>query len=65
MSHGTADLDVAALRGVGLRVTVPRLAVLAWLAEHPHSTADAVGTGVRQRLGSVSTQAVYLSLIHI
>ena len=59
MSQATVDPDVSALRGAGLRVTAPRLAVLAWLAEHPHSTADAVGTGVRQRLGSVSTQAVY------
>ena len=39
------DPDVAALRAAGLRVTAPRRAVLAWLAEHPHSTADAIGTG--------------------
>ena len=54
-----ADAAVAALRGCGLRVTAPRRAVLAWLAEHPHSTADAVGTGVRAELGTISTQAVY------
>jgi Fur family ferric uptake transcriptional regulator len=48
-----------ALRGAGLRVTTPRLAMLAWLADHPHATADAVGTGLRERLGAVSTQAVY------
>jgi len=54
-----ADPTVAALRGAGLRVTAPRRAVLAWLAEHPHSTADAVGTGVRAELGTISTQAVY------
>jgi Fur family transcriptional regulator, stress-responsive regulator len=48
-----------ALRAAGLRVTLPRLAMLAWLAEHPHSTAEAIGVGLRQRLGSVSTQAVY------
>ncbi|MQA16983.1 MAG: transcriptional repressor [Pseudonocardiaceae bacterium] len=47
------------LRDAGLRVTAPRVAVLHWLAEHPHSTADQVGNGVRQRIGSVSTQAVY------
>ncbi|MER7011030.1 Fur family transcriptional regulator [Saccharopolyspora sp. NPDC000359] len=47
------------LRAAGLRVTKPRLAVLRWLAEHPHSTADQVTTAVRQQLGSVSTQAVY------
>ena len=54
-----ADPTVAALRGAGLRVTAPRRAVLAWLAEHPHSTADAVGIGVRAELGTISTQAVY------
>jgi Fe2+ or Zn2+ uptake regulation protein len=47
------------LRAVGLRVTAPRLAVLTWLATHPHATADQVMVGVRQRLKSVSTQAVY------
>ncbi|HWM05265.1 MAG TPA: Fur family transcriptional regulator [Actinophytocola sp.] len=49
----------AQLRGVGLRVTAPRLATLDWLAVHPHSTADQVAEGVRGRLGSVSTQAIY------
>jgi Fur family ferric uptake transcriptional regulator len=47
------------LSDAGLRVTAPRLAVLAVVAEHPHSTAQAVATLARQRLGSVSTQAVY------
>ncbi len=47
------------LRGVGLRVTNPRIAVLEWLAGHPHSTADQVAEAVRDSLGSVSTQAVY------
>lgn len=47
------------LRAAGLRVTAPRRAVLTWLATHPHSTVDEIGTGVRSVLGSVSTQAVY------
>jgi len=47
------------LRGAGLRVTGPRVAVLKVLAVHPHSTADAIATQVRDGLGSVSTQAVY------
>lgn len=47
------------LRQAGLRVTGPRQAVLEWLAEHPHATADQIGSAVRERLGSVSTQAVY------
>jgi Fur family transcriptional regulator, stress-responsive regulator len=47
------------LRAVGLRVTAPRLAVLDWLSTHPHATADQVAVGVRERLDSVSTQAIY------
>jgi Fur family ferric uptake transcriptional regulator len=48
-----------ALRAAGLRVTMPRLAMLTWLAGHPHSTVDAIAAGVRERFGTVSTQAVY------
>jgi Fe2+ or Zn2+ uptake regulation protein len=47
------------LREVGLRVTAPRLATLDWLTAHPHATAEQVAEGVRRRLGSVSTQAIY------
>jgi len=47
------------LRDAGLRVTAPRVAVLEWLTGHPHTTADQVAAAVRNRLGSVSTQAVY------
>jgi Fur family ferric uptake transcriptional regulator len=47
------------LRSAGLRITAPRIAVLEWLAEHPHLTADQVAAGIRPLLGSVSTQAVY------
>ena len=53
-----ADPVTSALRAAGLRVTGPRAAVLEWLAEHPHSTAEAVAMGVRQ-VRAVSTQAVY------
>lgn len=47
------------LRGAGLRVTGPRLAVLAEVGDHPHADADQIRAGVRGRLGTVSTQAVY------
>lgn len=47
------------LSSVGLRRTKPRLAVLGHLVEHPHSTADQVRFGVTERIGSVSTQAIY------
>jgi Fur family ferric uptake transcriptional regulator len=48
-----------ALRAAGLRVTMPRLAMLTWLAGHPHATVDAIAAGVREHFGAVSTQAVY------
>jgi Fe2+ or Zn2+ uptake regulation protein len=53
------DPVVQALRGAGLRVTMPRQAVLTWLATHPHSTAEAIGTGVREQFGALSVQAIY------
>jgi Fur family ferric uptake transcriptional regulator len=53
-------MDAAsALRGASLRVTRPRTAVLAALADSPHADADTLATAVRHDLGSVSTQAVY------
>jgi Fe2+ or Zn2+ uptake regulation protein len=47
------------LRGAGLRVTRPRVAVLTAVHEHPHVDTDAIVHIVRGRLGEVSTQAVY------
>ena len=47
------------LRGVSLRVTRPRLAVLAALHERPHADTDSVIADVRASLGEVSHQAVY------
>ena len=47
------------LRAVALRVTAPRLAVLTELDAHPHADVDTLTAKVRDRLGSVSTQAVY------
>lgn len=49
----------AALRAADLRVTAPRLAVLAAVAENPHGDADTVAATARARLGAVSKQAVY------
>jgi Fur family transcriptional regulator, stress-responsive regulator len=49
----------AALRDAGLRVTGPRLAVLAALAAHPHADTDTLAEAARVELGAVSTQAVY------
>ena len=47
------------LRGAGLRVTQPRIAVLGALAEHPHADTDTIAAAARAALGAVSTQAVY------
>jgi Fe2+ or Zn2+ uptake regulation protein len=47
------------LRGAGLRVTRPRVAVLTAVYEHPHADTDSIIGVVREHLGEVSTQAVY------
>jgi Fe2+ or Zn2+ uptake regulation protein len=54
----TFDFE-AQLRGVALRVTKPRLAVLAALRDHPHIDTDTVFSLVRTDLPTVSRQAVY------
>ena len=55
------DAD-AQLRDAGLRVTQPRLAVLAAVARHPHADTETVISAAREVLPSVSHQAVYDSL---
>jgi Fur family ferric uptake transcriptional regulator len=47
------------LRGAALRVTRPRLAVLAAVHDHPHAETESIIGVVRTELGDVSTQAVY------
>lgn len=47
------------LRDVHLRVTRQRLAVLAEVEANPHADVDTIVAAARQRLGAVSTQAVY------
>src|SRR4051812_50140182 len=47
------------LRAAGLRVTRPRLSVLAVLAAHPHADADTIVTAARDEHPSLSPQAVY------
>ena len=58
MSFAPAEL----LRGANLRVTAPRLAVLAEVEAHPHSTAETIVESVRGRLGTVTIQSVYYIL---
>ena len=47
------------LRGASLRVTRPRLAVLAAVDQNPHADTGAILAHVRAEVGSVSHQAVY------
>lgn len=56
---GSPRPDDERLREAGLRVTGPRLAVLAATAAGGHPTVDEVAARARERLGSVSLQAVY------
>jgi Fe2+ or Zn2+ uptake regulation protein len=54
----TSDFD-RMLRGVALRVTRPRVAVLSAVHHHPHADTAAIIGVVREDLGEVSHQAVY------
>ena len=54
----TAELE-GMLRRVALRVTRPRVAVLAAVHDHPHADTDSVIDVVRRNSGEVSHQAVY------
>ena len=47
------------LREVSLRVTRPRVAVLAAVYDHPHADTESIIRVVREDLGEVSHQAVY------
>lgn len=59
-ARGVPGTDVETLlRGSGLRVTRPRLAVLEALRDHPHADTESVIARVRDDLGRVSHQAVY------
>jgi Fur family transcriptional regulator, stress-responsive regulator len=51
--------DERMLRGASLRVTRPRLAVLAAVHDHPHADTHSIIRVVREDLGEVSAQAVY------
>lgn len=50
------------LREHGVRLTASRVAVLRAVDESPHTDADTLAHTVRDRLGAVSTQAVYDAL---
>ncbi|WP_314220450.1 Fur family transcriptional regulator [Streptomyces zaehneri] len=50
------------LRGVGLRVTAARVALLETVRNGDHLGVEAIATGVRGRVGHISLQAVYEAL---
>jgi Fe2+/Zn2+ uptake regulation proteins len=54
----TSDFE-RMLRGVALRVTRPRVAVLSAVHDHPHVDTDSIIGVARANLGEVSHQAVY------
>jgi Fur family ferric uptake transcriptional regulator len=47
------------LRGASLRVTRPRVAVLAVVYDHPHADTNAIISLAREQVSGVSRQAVY------
>jgi Fur family ferric uptake transcriptional regulator len=54
----TSDFE-RLLRGAALRVTRPRVAVLAAVYAHPHADTESIIGVVRKDLGEVSHQAIY------
>jgi Fur family transcriptional regulator, stress-responsive regulator len=50
------------LRGAGLRVTAARVALLQTVRDGDHLGVEAIASGVRDRVGHVSLQAVYGAL---
>ncbi len=50
------------LRGAGLRVTAVRVALLETVRDGDHLGVEAIASGVRDRVGHVSLQAVYEAL---
>ncbi|MDJ0464886.1 transcriptional repressor [Streptomyces sp. H27-C3] len=52
------------LRDVGLRVTGPRMEVLQVLAAGGHLDVEAITAAARERLGTLTSQAVYEMLRH-
>jgi Fur family transcriptional regulator, stress-responsive regulator len=50
------------LRGAGLRITAARVALLDTVREGDHLGVEAITSGVRDRVGHVSLQAVYEAL---
>lgn len=62
MSASQTPSTAEELRGAGLRVTAARVALLEIVRGGDHLGIEAVASGVRDRIGHVSLQAVYEAL---
>ncbi|MER6581163.1 Fur family transcriptional regulator [Nonomuraea sp. NPDC048881] len=62
MTASKAPTTAEELRGAGLRVTAARVALLETVREGDHLGVEAIASGVRERVGHISLQAVYDAL---
>jgi Fur family transcriptional regulator, stress-responsive regulator len=62
MTASQTPATAAELRGAGLRVTAVRVALLDTVRSGDHLGVEAIASGVRERVGHVSLQAVYEAL---
>ena len=62
MSASQPPTTAGELRGAGLRVTAARVALLETVRNGDHLGIEAIASGVRDRIGHVSLQAVYDTL---
>jgi Fur family ferric uptake transcriptional regulator len=62
MTASQSPTTAEELRGAGLRVTAARVALLQTVREGDHLDVEALASGVRDRVGHISLQAVYEAL---
>lgn len=62
MAPSPAPTTAEELRGAGLRVTAARVALIETVRAGDHLGVEAIASGVRDRVGHISVQAVYEAL---
>ncbi|WP_406431417.1 transcriptional repressor [Streptomyces sp. NBC_00631] len=62
MTASQSPTTAEELRGAGLRVTAARVALLETVRHGDHLDVEAIASGVRERVGHISLQAVYDAL---
>ena len=62
MASAQSPTTAEELRGAGLRVTAARVALLETVRQGDHLGVEAIASGVRDRVGHISLQAVYEAL---